>query len=409
MYIKILLSFIMKISGSLASFLFTFLVAKRLSISDAGVFFMCITVVTILNTICLQGMENILVRYFSVKRRDDEFVPRLYSWVIKKTMIAAIVISIVWVGGYWLFLVNGGVINLPPFFILILIPMVVCYVNFFVYQGAENAIFSNLSQTLIPYCVSSIIIFFLHAPDVFDVIFAFLLSLIVSAAVFTILIYFEYNVKFSSSLLCLEEKALRIEAKNLLFVSVFMLLGQWGGQLSIYIFSSTENVAIFTIAQRIALIFTVTMLAVNFVISSKYARLLDEEKFELLKEINKKVSLVLLLLSIFLISIVFSFSKDILLIFGSEYESGEYILDILCFGQAVNIVFCPFFYLLIMSGNSNALKKAVIISNLFSLFSFPVAYFSGSMELISTVLMLGVILQCTLCYVFSRRLVPRAF
>lgn len=395
-------SLMMKILSAVSSFLLTYIVTKSVSVDDAGAFFLGISIVAISNTLSFHGLENLIIK--NSAKNETDFI----SWSFYKVLASCILITIIILIVYYFFVSYYENIELPIILIISIIPVSMSFFNSFVFQGRENIISANFSQTIMINCIFVISILFFGINNLKNLSLFYFISAGITWLVYSVSLYKKNEHSFSNKNYHPSKIEIK-EAKYLYVVSIAMLINQWFGQIFISTFLDNNDIAIYTVSQRISLLLTFLLLAINFIVSSRYSFLFDSKDYIKIRLLNYKIYILSFSVAIPIFAFICIFPKEILSLFGSQYEDGYITLIVLCFGQVVNVITGPVNYILIMSGNSSILKNNVIIASLFSfIFLPPFTLFFGIFGT-AIIITLSVILQNLLCLRSSFKLYPKVF
>ena len=136
------------------------------------------------------------------------------------------------------------------------------------------------------------------------------------------------------------------------------LLGVWG---------ATEEVGIFGAATRISLLISIFLMAVNTILSPKFAELYSKGEIATLSHISRRFALLTTLMaSPFLFFLIFQ-GNMVMGVFGDGFEVGGDVLAILVIGQAINTVTGSVGYLLIMSGHEKDARNSSVMASIIML------------------------------------------
>lgn len=139
---------------------------------------------------------------------------------------------------------------------------------------------------------------------------------------------------------------------------------QWSGSIFLGIWSTSSEVALFTAAQRTAMLMIFVLTAINTVVAPKFAHLHKSQNYEQLASVAYYSARLLSVVSLPMLIMMFVFPKEILALFGEEFDNASIYLQILAVGQFVNAITGSVGYLLSMSGNEKDLRNSSIVSGL---------------------------------------------
>ena len=146
----------------------------------------------------------------------------------------------------------------------------------------------------------------------------------------------------------------------------------WQGTILTSIFFQNDDISVIAITQRTALIISFVLITINAVNAPKFARLYAEKDIKGIKRLAKSSTLLSILCGLVTAILMFTFAKEIILLFGEDYLYGISKLRILIVGQIFLCCAGPVGVILIMS---NRYKQSAL-SSIFSLLAgFFFAYF----------------------------------
>ena len=146
---------------------------------------------------------------------------------------------------------------------------------------------------------------------------------------------------------------------------------QWCAPIIIGVYLVAEQVAYFSVAQRIAMLTTFILMAVNLVVAPKFAAFKAANNMDGIRK-TALFSVRLLVLSALPIVLFMLLLPEFLMgLFGEQFKQGAVILQILVLGQAVNVITGSVGFLLMMSGNERDMRFVTIISGCGVLLSVP--------------------------------------
>jgi len=237
----------------------------------------------------------------------------------------------------------------------------------FVFTGA-------LTNTSLHYLLFSLFVWFLSPSSVNEVIllftvacFAILLTQIAAALFLYSIRGIEFTEWKNVRLANVDYREVYSTALPLWMIIIAQQLNMWGAQFISSVYVAEAELALLAIAMRIASLVPMVLVAVNMVVSPKFAALYHRGEMEKTEEVLTKS---LKLLAIVCSSIFFTmilFGSDVLKIFGTQYVEAAGLLSILVFGQLVNGLTGPCGKLLIMSGFEKDFRNTSIIVTVFGL------------------------------------------
>ena len=137
-------------------------------------------------------------------------------------------------------------------------------------------------------------------------------------------------------------------------------------------FYDLEQVAVYSVAKKIAMSISLLLVAVNSILGPKLSVFLKEKRKDELILLLKNTFFLLISYAVLVLGCVISFDKEILLFFGTEFSANTEVLQILLIGQFVNIITGPVGYILIMNGNEKLICNIIVAINVLCLISYGV-------------------------------------
>ncbi|MAG64437.1 MAG: hypothetical protein CMK74_00965, partial [Pseudomonadales bacterium] len=136
----------------------------------------------------------------------------------------------------------------------------------------------------------------------------------------------------------------------------------WAGQIISGFWADSKDVALLIVAQRISLVISFILIAVNFVTTPLYANLFAKNDLGGIEKLSALSSKIMTIVSIASASAILMLADNILELFGDEYKSAFPFVLILCFAQLVNAMTGSVGYLLAMTNKEKVQRNASIIS-----------------------------------------------
>ncbi|MFW6230137.1 MAG: flippase [Halanaerobium sp.] len=137
----------------------------------------------------------------------------------------------------------------------------------------------------------------------------------------------------------------------LLFIGLLYYLISNIDKLMLGYFSTSDQVGIYTVSSKIAVLAIFILQAVNNIFAPIISELVEKKSFFTLEKLLKSTTKWIFCFSINFLGFVFVFRYDILKIFGEEYVYAGSVLVVLTFAQFVNAAVGSTGMVLVMSGN----------------------------------------------------------
>lgn len=386
-----MIAFILKISGIIFGYIFTFLVANQYGAKAMGIFAISFTILQILSVIGRLGMDTVLLRYVSKYSfsKDYETIKVIYKKAFISVFTFSLFLSII------LFLLSQFIANylfhkpyLDYYIQLIsagILPFSLLFLHTEILRGLKK-IFSSifLAQVSI-YMFSSILLFIFILLDNFDS-YVPLISYEISIAISSLCVYilsFIFFKNIRNSNFNISYKNLLKEALPLMLSSSLALVMGWVDIIMLGIFDNENNVGIYSIVLKLVGVMNIFIFAVDSIFSPKFAKLFNKEKKEIIQKFVMDGNRLVIFLSLPIIFIYFVFSEPILEIFGKEYLAGSLALIILVLARFIRFLLGAMNpTILIMSNNEKIYMNVLIISILLNIilnyFLIPIYSINGA-------------------------------
>ena len=370
------MTFIIRILGAISALSLNILVARSISLSDAGLFFLLLAIVTVLGTIGSAGLNTSLIRFISPNYEKNNWIEinsMLFQGIRRSASLSFTLLFAALVINYFYGKTdsfNDNSIYESAMLMLLCIPA-------FSLNLCISASFQGIFKPLTAVLLLSIL-----APLLFNLIFGLIIIFFDVNLLNASLAYFLaswISLFFGIGLWMLNKKNPNefvhkksnelIKSSNYLFTSTLMILFvQWTGQIVSSFYVDSENIALLAASQRVSLLISFILIVVNYVAAPKYAAAFEKNNFEELKSISHLASRIMIAIAAPISFAVILFPKYILLIFGSEYTDGWLLLVILSVGQIINVLTGSVAYLLNMTNNEKVMRNIHIFTGIICIF-----------------------------------------
>jgi O-antigen/teichoic acid export membrane protein len=372
----------------LISYSFTIYTVRLLGASESGLFFLGISILSILSVLATFGFEQSTLKIFG-----NYFVKNMWGTLaynlrkIEKFIIAFSIfitlLSLVFFHYFSIHLFYKQNLNSVLYYFLIsIIP--VAFVR--IYGGVLNSIRKHVqasltTATLIPLFT----IIYLFTFNLFKqnslLSFAFFYFLSTLTVFIISKIIFELELKEHKPYKS-EKIDFRGQIKYSLSMQIIILLSTISTSLPAIILGiiieDTSSIAYFVTANKIALLYAIPLGAINNIIAPRIASLYKEKKIQFLSLFIKSINSVFIVLAILITILIVIFSELFMGVFGSEFVDAKSVLNILLIGQFINLCTGPVGFMLSMTSNHRVLLKILLWNSfLFIIIDFILTYFWG--------------------------------
>ncbi len=375
-YRKSLAVIFFRIFAAFSSLAMTIAISRSLSINDAGLFFLAMTIITVLVNVSTMGFTTTTVRYVAQNAALEKWnvVRGLIRYALSSVIIfSAIVffIGLLFSSNISDFLQKSDLIK-PLRVMLIALPLlVVIHIIAHAFQGIHRQLISVSLLNIFPQLSVLFLVFlsnfFEYNTSALSISFFFLIGVLMSLSLgcFKWFSQEKLNTNIDLSLV----KKFSNSAKPIWLVVVMSTLVQWSSLLVLGIYESSEDVALYSVAHRVSLLVSLILVAVNSVASPNFAALSGKNEKNSLRESFNMSNRLIIFLGLPCIFLIILLSDIVMGLFGANYIDGSKLLIILIIGQAFNVLTGSVGVILNMRGFEDDLKKAVLIASLTAIFA----------------------------------------
>jgi O-antigen/teichoic acid export membrane protein len=364
------LAFIVRVVGALAGFLMTFVITRSLSVEESGLFFLGFAICSAVGMLCTLGLPDAFIRFVGGYHAQANWgvIKGVFDKGLKAVLTTSIVVALV------IFVSRAYISNIlfnKPQFESVLMVMAFAIPFFAVYQLVSFA-FQGLHKPVVSIFLQNIsnqalvVITLLIASAFMMDLTANLLSIIFSCAAFITvviaLIKWFSNKKLAVVADYSKTSELATSAKPLFLIMLMGMLVQYSGQIISGVYLSANNVAYFSVAQRISMLTSFVLIAVNLVAAPRFAASVKLGNTEELRSTSLLCSRIMIIMATPVVVFMFFFAKFLMGLFGEEYIQSAHLLQILIVGQFINVITGSVGYLLNMSGHEKDMRNVVFFS-----------------------------------------------
>lgn len=142
-------------------------------------------------------------------------------------------------------------------------------------------------------------------------------------------------------------------ALPMFFASALHFLQRWTDTLMLGIMSTSAAVGIYNVSLRLGALVATPLVAFNMIFSPLIGNIYAENDIRRLEYNYQIVTKLIFTFSLYLFLIVVLFPKELLVVFGREFEAVSAVLIVICFGQLINASVGSTGYMLVMTGHQN--------------------------------------------------------
>lgn len=363
-----ILSLFFRIIAAFSGFVFSVLLARNLGADQSGHFFLVFSIINILSIFCCVGLDQ-SVLYFTSKAVADKDWLHVRYFLIKSLLLVLVLTT---GASCFLFFFSvdlafhvfgkpgmSGVLENMSFAIvgLALINLVAMSLQA-LRKVTSSIFFLNIFSNII----LIIIIYFFPAltAELLGTLYAITqISIFVFSLAYWWLVRPRWPKKENQ---LIKWQLVTRHSSSLLLIVLIAQLIQWSSLLICGIWVEPSDLARLAMAQRTAMLASFVLLAINLVVSPRFASMYKLNDFLGIKKLAISSVRLMILFTLPIVLIILSFPHILMGFFGDEFISGTYLLQILVFGQIINVLTGPVNNLLIMTGNKVEMKKTMLIA-----------------------------------------------
>ncbi len=367
LYKQSFIALFIKVLGAGLAFLFNILLARNLGAESAGIFFLCFTVVMIAVVIGRLGLDNVVLREvakYSINKQWGQ-LKGIFSYSVKITLISSFLMSLLIFSSAGL--ISDRLFNLPEMskslriMSLITVPFALMLIISSSLKGLKKIAQATIIESFLVPFFSVLCLYFLVKDNNLNQFLNYYVIIFITTLLLAVY-YWKKNTKL------IIEKASSFSMKKilnssipLLWVASMLFVNSWADRIFLGIYSTPENVGVYSIAFKVAMLVGFVLVAVNSASSAKFSEFYQSNNIKELSNYCTKSTNLMAAISFPVLILLIFFSDQILNIFGSDFIVGSSALVILCFGQFINVATGSVGQILAMTNREKLLRKSILI------------------------------------------------
>ncbi len=364
-----LFSFALKLGGSALAFAFNVVVARMLGAEGAGIYFLALSIITIAAIIGRAGLDQTLMRYVATYAVQNQWgaVVKSYQYSIRIVILVSCLCTLVvfllapWLSGY---VFNKQLLADPLRWLsLSILPLALLNLHAEALKGIKNIRDAQLSQSIGQPLAS---LFVIYPMAIYAGTVGVALSTTIATTIVAILSTWAWHRSIEINNIGTGSVSVRqiISSGKLLFAASIInsVIIPWTPFLLLGIWSSAEDIGIFGMATRVAMLVSILLVTINNVVAPKFAELHIKGELVALGMLARRTAFSTLLLATPLLVLLLLFSRQTMGLFGQSFISGAATLQVLVIAQFINAATGSVGYLLIMSGHEKSYKQSAVVS-----------------------------------------------
>jgi|GEM_PF-2695851 len=362
------LAFVARVLGALSTFIATIYLARLLGVNNFGLFWLALTIITILSIFSRLGMDTLVLR--EVAKYENANTSGLARQITDSVFVIVLPISILLVSIILLFgdWVSEEIFSKPDISIPLnaLTPFMLFLSLGFILGESFKGIRHTTMGVLLQHTAQPIIFLTLiYAASFFiDLDLKSSAWIYSTAGLITLVIFYTYwvNVTIQTKAPNMENNSRILIKKGfpLLLISSAGLLLAWTDIIVLGIFSTAKEVGIYTAVAKTALITSLILAAFNAIVAPKFSLHFTKGDIKGLERLAKKSTRLMAFL-VFAPTIFLLFLPEwILGWFGLNFIEGANALMILVIGQFISVSCGSVGHMLVMTKNEKIVQNITI-------------------------------------------------
>ncbi|WP_261903472.1 flippase [Vibrio fortis] len=370
--LKAAVALTVKVVGAAGAFLLNVVIAQFLGAEQAGYFFLAQAILVILSIFIRQGLDNALVRYIAGYRVDNNqaSIAGIYHLALTRVLPLGMLSTIVlWFCSDW---VAESVFTKPPLGSVLawssfaIVPIALSQLHGFCFQGQKRIAHAMFFESAALSSLAILIIWIMKPVDADSTMQLYLSASIVVCGM-SFLLWNRARKPMFSRLEKNEKRRVSDTSKSLFTIVIMAQVTQWAGQLTLGAWSSAEDVALFSVAQRTAMLTAFILIAVNAIAAPKFAEAYKQGDLNQVRSVAKMSGRLMTICALPIVGFMMFFAPWLMSFFGEEFIQGADVLRILALGQFINVITGSVGYLLQMTGYEKIFRNNVITSSLITI------------------------------------------
>lgn len=363
---------ILKGGAALCSFLYSVFLMRKLGADDAGIYFLCYSVISVCVVAGKFGMDNTMLSYSAINANLNKW--GVVRSVYIKSNIISLLHSLILSGLIVLFAIcfsnevfhKKEIVVVLVFMAITVIPISSLYIQSEFLRGANSIsgyiLLSGGGVSLI----SLLLLIIYQGNDLFVVVCIYIFSalLIWFGGVFYIELFFK-GKKYSEEYVGYKE--LYIKSRPV-FVAVMMsIIVMHSGNLILGVYETGKNIAVYNAAMKVSLIGNLAVNSFSTQFTPLFARYYKGKEYQKLHSAVKKNTIIMSLFIVPIMIYIFIYPEIFMKLFGQEFVDGSIIVSVLLVGEIFNVVTGPISPLLLMTENEKYMQNNVFFVGVLSI------------------------------------------
>ncbi len=367
---KVTVNLVLRGCAVLFAFLMHLTIARLLGAHQSGLIFLAWSLLFMAAVIAKQGLDAALIRYAGSAwdKADYGALHSLLTSALSQSMSASIRVSIfLLIVSYPLAMYvfqQPELLSVLIFIGLSVIPYSQCWVYSGFLKAISRAHFATTVESLlipVSMLLQISILYFINMLNANNVAIAFLISCTATMLVSYVIVKKCFPCKSVKNKKFPRNEMMK-SAKQLMMVDGMNWLIAFSAIPILGIFASAEEVAQYSVAQKLAVQVSMVLLVCNSIVAPRFSGLYESGRNDEIWILMRKIILLMTFISLPLAMIFIFWPSIISLLFGEEFFLAESLLPLLAFAQLINVMTGPAGYLLTTTGHERIMKNIMLIN-----------------------------------------------
>lgn len=367
-------AFLMRSLGALFLFLFNLLIARLLGPGPAGTYYLALTVATIISSISVLGIDQVLLKRVSgfKAKNDYDNIASFYTHGVRVVIFFSVIATILCLlvsKPIALKLFNNPELITPlRIMSLMIIPLSLSTIFGELLRSFKKVWQSVLIITTLTPLVGIAIVLLgssFFEDNATNISLYHLIAATITAL--TGYVIWKKGLPKKAKIQDVKKSFLVMAGFPIMFIILGQAIMGWLDTFMLGIYESPEAVGVYGVALRVSKLLSFVLYGVVVISGPKFAALYAANKSRELERLARQSTTLAAVLSLPIILFMAIFSAQILGIFGPAFVAGQTALIILICGQVINTLTGPIGALLVMTGQEKSLRNLILVTMIISI------------------------------------------
>lgn len=360
----------LRVGGAGIAFLMNVVVARYMGASEAGYFFLAVSITTLAASIGRVGADQTVLRYVSIHAAKNEWpevkavMNKMLSWTYLPLLFLTFIFCF-FAEPISNIIFHKPELKWPLFWTSLAMPFFAGYNVLGMALQALRKVGSSVTVLkIITPLVLILLVLIQNTRDASNTAIYYVLACVINLA-FGYYWWRKYIPKKVAKI-SYDTSTLWKSSGPLWLSSIMNQVALWSGQLVAGIYVSSQDVAQLAVARNITILITFILVAVNNVSSPRIATMYHNGEINKLKNYVRNTTWLMTVIAIPITIIVWFFPEFIMSFFGKGFIGGIWLLRILAIGQLISVVSGTVANMLVMCGFERDLRNIRILNGILS-------------------------------------------